>query len=74
MPVLHRMNKRQTNENGTEVKIKAFEHDLELYLRPTEGILASEKTPVWSVISDPSSPEGIRYKKVPHVRLICLIC
>jgi len=70
VPVLHRT-KRQENskEDTSEVKVKTFNEDIELYLNPTEGILAGKNTPVWTVKSNPQAPEGLQYEQVPWVRL-----
>ena len=66
MPVLHRMSK-EMKENINELKIKVFNDDVNLYLNPTEGILASKNTPVWTVSSNPEALEGLQYKQVPKV-------
>ncbi|KYN38971.1 A disintegrin and metalloproteinase with thrombospondin motifs 1 [Trachymyrmex septentrionalis] len=66
VPVLHRMSKdEEMKENINELKIKVFNDDVNLYLNPTEGILASKNTPVWTVSSNPEAPEGLQYKQVP---------
>ncbi|KYN19029.1 A disintegrin and metalloproteinase with thrombospondin motifs 1 [Trachymyrmex cornetzi] len=66
VPVLHRMSKNEEmKENITELKIKVFNDDVNLYLNPTEGILANKNTPVWTVSSNPEAPEGLQYKQVP---------
>ncbi|EFN75612.1 A disintegrin and metalloproteinase with thrombospondin motifs 16 [Harpegnathos saltator] len=65
VPVLHRLTNEEDPNEGSEVKLSAFRENLELYLHPTEGILASRNTPVWTVKSDPRSPEGMKYNKVP---------
>lgn len=67
MPVLHRLTKRDASDDATEVKLKAFEKDLKLYLYPTEGMLATTDTPVWTVSADSSAPEGMRFKQIPGV-------
>jgi len=69
MPVLHRVTKRDNKENTNEVKLKVFNDDVKLYLNPTEGILASTNTPVWTVSSNPEAPEGLQYKQVSKVRV-----
>ncbi|CAL1683343.1 unnamed protein product [Lasius platythorax] len=65
--VLHRLKKRLggSEDDASEVQLKAFNESVRLYLNPTEGILASENTPVWTVTSDPEEPEGLLYKQVP---------
>lgn len=70
MSVLHRLKKRLggSEDDASEVQLKAFNESVRLYLNPTEGILASENTPVWTVTSDPEEPEGLLYKQVPSVR------
>ncbi|KAG5346299.1 VMP03 metalloproteinase, partial [Acromyrmex charruanus] len=66
VPVLHRISKNEEmKENINELKIKVFNDDVNLYLNPTEGILASKNTPVWTVSSNPEAPEGLQYKQVP---------
>ncbi|XP_067215400.1 A disintegrin and metalloproteinase with thrombospondin motifs like isoform X2 [Linepithema humile] len=66
VPVLHRSKKQTDSEDdASEIKFKAFKEDINLYLNPTEGILASKETPVWTVSSDLESPEGLLYKQVP---------
>lgn len=69
VPVSHRVVKDDSKE-GTknELKLKVFNNDVRLYLNPTEGILASENTPVWTVSSESQAPEGLQYKQVPKVR------
>lgn len=69
VPVLHRVVKKDGSK-GTELNLKVFNDDVKLYLNPTEGILASEKTPVWTASSDSQAPEGLQYKEVPKVRTI----
>lgn len=73
MPLLRRLKKKLkgNDDDASEVHLKAFNESVRLYLNPTEGILASENTPVWTVTSDPESPEGLLYKQVPSVRSIC---
>lgn len=70
MPVKHRPAKEGDAERGPEVTLTAFREDLKMYLHPTEGILAGINTPVWTVMSDPQSPEGMRYNQIPGVSLI----
>ncbi|KAG5323420.1 VMP03 metalloproteinase, partial [Pseudoatta argentina] len=66
VPVMHRISKNEEmKENINELKIKVFNDDVNLYLNPTEGILASKNTPVWTVSSNPEAPEGLQYKQVP---------
>lgn len=64
VPVLHRTKEEELNV-VSEVKLTAFRKNLNVYLYPTEGILAGKNTPVWTVTSDPQSPEGVKYNKVP---------
>ncbi|KAH0954743.1 hypothetical protein HN011_007969 [Eciton burchellii] len=65
VPVLHRT-KRQENSkaDASEVKVNTFNENIELYLNPTEGILAGKNTPVWTVKSNPKAPEGLQYEQV----------
>ena len=72
VPVLHSMSK-EMKENINELKIKVFNDDVNLYLNPTEGILASKNTPVWTVSSNPEAPEGLQYKQVPKVCVFQLL-
>ncbi|XP_012224732.1 A disintegrin and metalloproteinase with thrombospondin motifs like [Linepithema humile] len=66
VPVLHRLKKQTDSKDDTsEIKLKAFEEDMNIYLNPTEGSLATTRTPVWTVSSDTESPEGLLYKQVP---------
>ncbi|KAL6256855.1 hypothetical protein P5V15_011790 [Pogonomyrmex californicus] len=66
VPVLHRTAKTDdSEESGSEIKLNAFNKDVQMYLYPTEGILASKSTPVWTVSSDSEATEGLRYKQVP---------
>ena len=59
------------NEGATtKVHIKTFNQDIELYLNPTEGYLASEDTPLWIVRSDQQAPEGLQYTLVPNVSFL----
>lgn len=68
VPVSHRVVKNDDSKEGkNELKMKVFNDDVKLYLYPTEGILASENTPVWTVFSEPEAPEGVEYKQVPKV-------
>lgn len=68
VPVLHRMSKdEEMKEDINELKIKVFNDDVNLYLNPTEGILANKNTPVWTVSSNPEAPEGLQYKQIPKV-------
>lgn len=72
MPVLHRSKKQADSEDDiSELKLNAFKEDVNLYLNPTEGILARKDLPVWTVSSDSESPEGLSYKQVPGVRSMC---
>ncbi|KAL0123318.1 hypothetical protein PUN28_005686 [Cardiocondyla obscurior] len=67
VPVLHRTVKEDDSKEATnELKLKVFNDDVRLYLNPTEGILASENTPVWTASSDSEAPEGLQYKEVPR--------
>jgi len=70
VPVLHRT-KRQENSkaDASEIKVNTFNENIELYLNPTEGILAGKNTPVWTVKSNPKAPEGLQYEQVSWVRL-----
>lgn len=70
VPVLHRAKKDDIKENLNELNLKVFNDDVKLYLYPTEGILASKETPVWTASSDSKAPEGIQYKQVSGVRSI----
>ncbi|XP_026831024.1 A disintegrin and metalloproteinase with thrombospondin motifs 1 [Ooceraea biroi] len=63
VPVLHRT-KKQEDSDVSEVKVKAFNDEVKLYLNPTEGILASKNTPVWTVKSNPEASEGLQYEQV----------
>lgn len=65
VPVLHRRKKQENSEGDQEIKLKAFNEDVNLYLNPTEGILARKDMPVWTVSSDSNSPEGLLYKPIP---------
>ncbi|KAK2581898.1 hypothetical protein KPH14_002355 [Odynerus spinipes] len=65
VPIQHTAHRRSLDD-AQEVQLKAFDRDIKLYLHPTEGILASKKTPVWTVSSDPSYPEGLKYKLIPN--------
>ncbi|KAG7204477.1 hypothetical protein KM043_004909 [Ampulex compressa] len=65
VPVLHSKQKRDT-DSTSEVHLSVFKENLKLYLKPTEGILASHNTPLWTVRSDPRAPEGMRYKQIPN--------
>lgn len=66
VPVSHRVVKDDNSKEGkNELKLKVFNDDVKLYLYPTEGILASENTPVWTVSSEAEAPEGLEYKQVP---------
>lgn len=74
VPVLRRLKKKlgaKHEETTSEIELKAFNESVRLYLNPTEGILASEDTPVWTVTSDSEAPEGLLYKQVPSVRSLC---
>ncbi|XP_032668305.1 venom metalloproteinase 3-like isoform X2 [Odontomachus brunneus] len=64
VPVKHRLAKNSDSEEGSEITLAAFRENLEMYLHPTEGMLASNNTPVWTVTSDPKSPEGMRYDQI----------
>lgn len=66
---MYRPAKGEDLDAGSEVKLTAFSEDLNMYLYPTEGILAGRNTPVWTAMSDPKSPEGVKYNKVPGVSL-----
>ncbi|KAK0079153.1 hypothetical protein PV325_001677, partial [Microctonus aethiopoides] len=59
--IVHDFQKRSIS--STEIiKLRAFDKDLELYLHPTDGALASINTPVWTVKSDPKFPHGVNYE------------
>ncbi|KAK0092857.1 hypothetical protein PV326_000452 [Microctonus aethiopoides] len=61
VPVLHSMNNK--NVINPEVYLKAFNDNMSLYLWPAEGLLFGKHTPVYTVESDQSSPQGLRYTK-----------
>jgi len=61
---------KKNGSKESELNMKVFNDDVKLYLNPTEGILASENTPVWTVSSDLQAPERLQYKQVPNVRTI----
>lgn len=70
VPVLRRLKKKlgaKHEDDTSEIQLKAFNESVRLYLSPTEGILASEDTPVWTVTFDPEAPEGLLYKQIPSV-------
>ncbi|XP_066590307.1 A disintegrin and metalloproteinase with thrombospondin motifs like [Prorops nasuta] len=55
-----------------EVQISGRNKDLQLYLEPTEGYLADEYTPLWTVRSNVSARFGLEYTRVrnPFVTMI----
>lgn len=56
------------HENGTrKMYMNTFNHDIELTLNPSEGYLASEDTPLWTVKSNKQAPEGLQYTLIPKV-------
>ncbi|XP_072752200.1 A disintegrin and metalloproteinase with thrombospondin motifs like [Anoplolepis gracilipes] len=67
--VLHRLKKKlglvEDEDPISEIQLKAFNERINLYLNPTEGFLASENTPVWTVTSDLKSPEKLKYTQIP---------
>ncbi|XP_063990733.1 A disintegrin and metalloproteinase with thrombospondin motifs like isoform X2 [Diachasmimorpha longicaudata] len=63
VPVLHTLHKRRADEEQV-VKMKAFNRNIKLYLKPTEGILYGPHTPVFTVVPDKQQPRGLRYTKV----------
>ncbi|XP_035733464.1 venom metalloproteinase 3-like [Vespa mandarinia] len=65
VPIKHTVHRRNLDDDQ-EIQFKAFDKDIKLYLNPTEGILAGEKTPVWTVSSNPDYPEGLKYDLVPN--------
>ncbi|XP_014611937.1 PREDICTED: uncharacterized protein LOC106791080, partial [Polistes canadensis] len=65
VPIKHTAHRRSL-ENSQEIQLKAFDQNIKLYLNPTEGILASTHTPVWTVSSDPDYPEGLKYTLIPN--------
>ncbi|XP_015184026.1 PREDICTED: A disintegrin and metalloproteinase with thrombospondin motifs 1-like isoform X2 [Polistes dominula] len=65
VPIKHTAHRRSLEDNQ-EIQLKAFDRDIKLYLNPTEGILASTRTPVWTVSSDSDYPEGLKYTLIPH--------
>ncbi|XP_076231328.1 A disintegrin and metalloproteinase with thrombospondin motifs like [Calliopsis andreniformis] len=65
VPVLY--SGKAAKENGTtKMHVRTFNQDIQLHLNPTEGYLASERTPVWSVKSDQQAPEGLHYTFIPN--------
>nr|XP_033322992.1 venom metalloproteinase 3-like [Megalopta genalis]XP_033322993.1 venom metalloproteinase 3-like [Megalopta genalis] len=56
------------HENGTrKMYMNTFNHDIELTLNPTEGYLASEDTPLWTVKSGVKhAPEDLQYTLIPN--------
>lgn len=70
VPVQHRFTKQEdSDDEASELKLRAFNEDIKLYLNPTEGILASKNTPVWFAKSKPEAPEGLHYSQIPQVGL-----
>ncbi|XP_020285239.1 A disintegrin and metalloproteinase with thrombospondin motifs 1-like [Pseudomyrmex gracilis] len=67
VPVQHRFTKQEdSDDEASELKLKAFNEDIKLYLNPTEGILATKNTPVWFAKSKPEAPEGLQYRQIPQ--------
>lgn len=66
VPVLHTLHKRSADEVQI-VKMNAFDRDINLYLRPTEGIYVGENTPVFTVVPRSWHPDGLKYYQVRDV-------
>ncbi|XP_076385254.1 sol narae metalloprotease isoform X1 [Megachile rotundata] len=63
VPVLHSVHKRSIQEKP-EIHLKAFGKDISLSLKPTEGLLAANHLPMWTVTKNASQPDGLHYEKV----------
>lgn len=56
------------NENDSrKMHIKAFAQEIELFLKLSNGYLASEDTPLWMVNSNQHALEGLQYTLIPNV-------
>lgn len=62
----------KNNSVNRILHIKSLQLDIDLYLKPTEGYLASENLPIWEAQGDPNSPLGIKYTRKFDVRTIKL--
>ncbi|XP_076182432.1 A disintegrin and metalloproteinase with thrombospondin motifs like [Ptiloglossa arizonensis] len=55
------------NENDSrKMHIKAFAQEIELFLKLSNGYLASEDTPLWMVNSNQHALEGLQYTLIPN--------
>ncbi|XP_076748748.1 uncharacterized protein LOC143422173 [Xylocopa sonorina] len=66
VPILYSMS--VINDSSTaKLRLKAFEQSFELNLNSTDGYLASEDTPVWTVTTNQGLPNGLQYDLLPNV-------
>lgn len=63
--MLHSVHERSIGE--PEIYLKAFGKDINLSLKPTEGLLTVNHLPMWTVTKNSSQPDGLNYEKVTNV-------
>lgn len=61
MPIVHCL--KEKNLTNPKVYLKAFGGNIKLNLWAAEGMLYGRHTPVYTVETDVSSPQGLRYTK-----------
>jgi hypothetical protein len=66
VPVLHTMHKRSI-DTKTQIHLKAFGKDINLSLKPTEGLLTVNSLPMWTVTRNASQPDGLHYERVKNM-------
>ncbi|XP_032665385.1 A disintegrin and metalloproteinase with thrombospondin motifs 1-like isoform X2 [Odontomachus brunneus] len=66
VPVLHTMHKRSIDAKP-QIHLKAFGKDINLSLKPTEGLLTANSLPMWTVTRNASQPDGLHYERVKDV-------
>ncbi|XP_043479747.1 zinc metalloproteinase/disintegrin-like [Leptopilina heterotoma] len=63
VPVRHMLHKRSINELTLQTKVNGVEH--EIYLQPTEGLLAGTETKVFTAQRDYQN--NVYFKKIPNI-------
>lgn len=59
---------RKVRSYSTQIRLRAFDQNITLYLEPTDHVLLSENTPVYAAHKDDSQSLGIRYTLLENVR------
>ena len=59
---------RHKRSGDVILQTRSFGQDIQLYLEPTDGVLAGNDTKVFTAKSDYSAPMGIKYTLITNVR------